>query len=157
MHLLWFCFAHYKGEIRLHSNCDTVYRTDCEQRVLLNFEDKSLLDANWIWEFIFNLRHFLSISVFVIKIIKTRFIFATFSGKLNYTANIRCTGGKFFRRFHPVYLRAPTTKGKDERREEKGENARRKHLARKSLNLHESRPVVMFQCPLAFRSRLNVV
>lgn len=30
--------------------------------------------------------------------------------------------------------------------------AGRKHSARKSLNLHESQPVVTFQCPLAFRS-----
>lgn len=32
------------------------------------------------------------------------------------------------------------------------EMAGREHSARKSLNLHESRQVVTFQCPLAFRS-----
>lgn len=46
-------------------------------------------------------------------------------------------------------------KANKERERERGKGGRvdeRKHLARKSLNLHESRPVVTFECPLAFRS-----
>lgn len=34
----------------------------------------------------------------------------------------------------------------------RGSKKKGEHSARKSLNLHESQPVITFQCPLAFRS-----
>lgn len=54
----------------------------------------------------------------------------------------------------PFHIDENTWKGKDGGEARKGRErvAGRKHSARKSLNLHESRPVVTFQCPLAFRS-----